>query len=137
MSFKISAVNLSQSLEGLPVLNCRSVDTTEEEASAAFATLAEYEDGGVFAGRFNGTSPWERHSNGDELVQILDGSATVTVLTADGPQILEMTAGMLTIVPRGCWHRFEAPEGVTVMTKTPQPTDHTWDDDIAFGKEKA
>jgi hypothetical protein len=31
---------------------------------------------------------------------------------------------MLTVVPQGCWHRFQAPHGVTVLTATPQPTDH-------------
>jgi hypothetical protein len=31
---------------------------------------------------------------------------------------------MITIVPQGIWHRFDAPEGVTMMTVTPQPTDH-------------
>lgn len=36
-----------------------------------------------------------------------------------------MRAGMLTVVPRNMWHRFEAPGGVTVMTMTPQPTFHS------------
>jgi mannose-6-phosphate isomerase-like protein (cupin superfamily) len=36
-----------------------------------------------------------------------------------------MTAGMLIVVPQGHWHRFHAPDGVTVLTATPQPTDHT------------
>ena len=35
---------------------------------------------------------------------------------------------MLTVVPKGCWHRFEAPEGVTVMTATPLPTEHSVED---------
>ena len=121
----VKAVDIKAALAPLPVLRCRTPGTTEAEAEAAFATLVEYEDGGVFAGSFQGTSPWERHPNGDELVQILDGAATVTVLTEDGPQVLDMKAGMLTMVPRNCWHRFDAPDGVTVMTKTPQPTFHS------------
>jgi hypothetical protein len=35
-----------------------------------------------------------------------------------------MTAGMMIVIPQGCWHLFEAPDGVTVMTVTPQPTAH-------------
>jgi hypothetical protein len=31
---------------------------------------------------------------------------------------------MVAIVPQGAWHRFEAPDGVTLMTATPQPTEH-------------
>jgi hypothetical protein len=30
----------------------------------------------------------------------------------------------MAIVPQGVWHRFEVPEGITLMTVTPQPTDH-------------
>ena len=36
-----------------------------------------------------------------------------------------LTAGMLIVVPQGCWHRFQAPDGVTVLSATPQPTDHS------------
>jgi mannose-6-phosphate isomerase-like protein (cupin superfamily) len=45
-------------------------------------------------------------------------------MTAKGRQSLALTAGMMAIVPQGTWHRFEAPDGVCVMTATPQPTDH-------------
>jgi len=31
---------------------------------------------------------------------------------------------MIAIVPQGAWHRFSSPRGVTLMTVTPQPTDH-------------
>jgi hypothetical protein len=31
---------------------------------------------------------------------------------------------MVAIVPQGVWHRFEAPDGVSLMTATPQPTEH-------------
>ena len=50
-------------------------------------------------------------------------------MTAEGPQDLEMTGGMLTVVPQGAWHRFQAPEGVTLMTATPQPTEHVFTDE--------
>lgn len=124
----IKAVDIRGALDGLPVLKIRD-NTTEAEADAAFAELATFGPGGVFAGSFYGTSPWERHRNGDELVQILEGSTRLTIMTDDGPETLEMTAGMLTVVPQGRWHRFEAPDGVTVLTATPQPTDHTFAED--------
>ena len=125
----VKAVDIEAALAGLPVLQRRRADTPEDEAAAAFATLADFRDGGVFAGSFAGESPWERHPKGDELVQVLAGATTLTVLTDEGPQVLEMKAGMLAVVPQGCWHRFHAPEGVTVLTATPQPTDHSTAED--------
>jgi len=28
------------------------------------------------------------------------------------------------IVPQNTWHRFEAPDGVSIITATPKPTEH-------------
>jgi len=119
------AVDIETALAELPVLRGRRPETPPDEVGAAFATLAAMGEGGVFAGSFAGESAWERHTRGDELVHVLKGKTRLTVLSDDGTETLDMTAGMLTVVPRGCWHRFEAPEGVTVLTATPQPTDHS------------
>jgi uncharacterized cupin superfamily protein len=125
----VKAVHIETELAQLPVLRGRTPDTPLEEEDKAFATLAELGDGGVFAGSFEGESPWERHTKGDELVHILAGETRLTLLTDEGPQVLVMKAGMLTVVPQGCWHRFHAPGGVTVLTVTPQPTDHSTAED--------
>jgi len=125
----VKAVDIEAELARRPVLRNRGPDTTEQEAAAAFATLAPFGGGAIFAGRFQGESEWERHRQGDELVHILAGETTLTILADDGPQVLEMKAGMLTVVPQGRWHRFDAPDGVTVLTATPQPTDHSTADD--------
>jgi mannose-6-phosphate isomerase-like protein (cupin superfamily) len=45
-------------------------------------------------------------------------------MTEDGPQSYALKAGMVVIVPLGPWHRIEAPNGVSFMTTTPQPTQH-------------
>ena len=124
----IKPVRIAEALEGLPVLDGRS-ETTEHQAAEAFATLGAFGNGAIFAGSFSGQSPWERHRNGDELVQVIAGATTLTVMEEAGPTSFEMTAGMVVVVPRGLWHRFHAPDGVTVMTATPQPTDHTFADD--------
>jgi len=121
----VKAVDIKAELAARPVLRGRSPTTPAERAAAAFATLAPFRDGALFAGSFQGDSDWERHRNGDELVHVLAGGTQLTILTEDGPEVLEMKAGMLTVVPQGCWHRFHAPEGVTVLTATPQPTDHS------------
>ncbi len=74
--------------------------------------------------KFSGEGPWERHPNGDEIVQVVDGATTFHIMTDDGPQSYALKAGMVVIVPQGKWHRFEAPDGVSLMTTTPQPTQH-------------
>ena len=101
----------------------RLSDTTD-----TFAFLAEYRDGAIYAGGFPGVSQWERHPNGDEIVQILKGSVTLSLLTDDGTETLDLKAGMLAIVPQNTWHQFNAPDGVTIMTTTPQPTEHIPDE---------
>ena len=122
----VKPVSIEKELAGLAMLDGRTAETSEAEAAAAFATLAPFGSGGVFAGSFAGESPWERHNSGDELVQVLKGATQLTIIAADGTEhVLAMKAGMLTVVPRGCWHRFQAPDGVTVLTATPLPTDHS------------
>jgi mannose-6-phosphate isomerase-like protein (cupin superfamily) len=57
-------------------------------------------------------------------VQIVDGATTLHLMTEAGPQSLSLKAGMVAIVPQNTWHRFAAPDGVSLMTTTPQPTEH-------------
>lgn len=124
-------VDINETVASLPLLKGRTPETEGAEAAAAFATIASTENGAVFTGSFEGQSAWERHPNGDELVQIIGGETQLTILYENAPVVLEMKAGMVTIVPRGCWHQFKAPLGVTVLTMTPQPTEHTSDDLLA------
>lgn len=127
------AIDINAVLNDLTPLRSRGKDTTEEEAKAAFATLEKFGNGAVFTGSFDGISAWERHQGGDELVHILDGETELTILTGtESREILTLKRGMLTVVPMGCWHRFHAPDGVTVLTVTPQPTDHSMADDPRF-----
>lgn len=125
----IKATDIEDALSNLKILEGRTPYSSEEEASEAFATLASFDTGGVFVGGFSGDSPWEKHTAGDELVHILKGSAELTILSDDKEQVLIMKAGMVTVVPKGLWHRFRAPDGVTVLTATPHPTDHSTADD--------
>jgi len=125
----ITAVDIEAELAGRPVLHARTKETPDAQARAAFAVLAPFGEGSIFAGSFSGETKWERHGRGDELVHVLDGAAELTIMTADGPQTIQLRAGMLVVVPQGHWHRFRVPERVTVLTATPQPTEHTAADD--------
>ena len=72
----------------------------------------------------SGDAAWERHPNGDEIVQIVEGATTLHIITEDGPQSFALKAGMVAIVPQNTWHRFHAPNGVSIITATPRPTEH-------------
>ncbi len=125
----IKAVDLNRDLQGIPMLKERYGHPTDEESRKSFATLSTYRDGGIFVAHFCGNSGWERHPNGDEVVQILEGATQFEVIVDDVMQSLELSAGMMVVVPQGSWHRFQSETGVKVMTTTPKPTQHTHVDD--------
>ena len=114
-------IDLTAELAKLTMLRGRTPQSTSADRVGTSAQLALYRDGVLFTSKFSGKGAWERHVKGDELVHILDGTATLDIVIGDGPpQSLTVRAGMVAIVPQGAWQ----PEGVTLMTTTPQPTDH-------------
>ena len=120
----ISVVDLKAAFAKLTMLEGRTPTSSDAERRGAFERVAPYRDGAIFTAKFAGTSAWERHPQGDEIVQIVDGATTLHLMTAEGRQSLALRAGMMAIVPQNTWHQFEAPDGVCVMTATPQPTEH-------------
>ena len=120
----IPILDLKAEFAKLTMLKNRTPTSSEAEREGAFARLAPYRDGAIFTAKFAGTSAWERHPQGDEIVQIVEGATTLHLMTADGRQSLALRAGMMAVVPQNMWHQFEAPDGVCVMTATPQPTEH-------------
>ena len=69
---------------------------------------------------FIGRPPREFHSSDDELLHVLAGSSQL---------VRTLRAGDLVIIPKGCWHRNEAPEGVTMLHMTPREGGHhSWVD---------
>ena len=114
-------VSLDAAFAAVTFLPDRTPMTTDAEC---FGTIAHYRDGAVYIAHYAGRSEWERHSVGDEVVLVLEG-ATTLVLLVDGDEVAHpLGAHELLVVPKGTWHRFETPDGVNVMTVTPQPTDH-------------
>lgn len=120
----VEIVDFAAALGRLTTLQGRTPTSTEAERAGTFARLAPYRDGAIFLAKFAGTSAWERHPQGDEIVQIVAGETTLRLMTDAGCESLSLTAGMMAIVPRNMWHQFVAPDGVSVMTATPQPTEH-------------
>lgn len=108
-------INLLDSFEQLAL-------KTEEGSPYAYENLSEFRDGAAFITIFEGTSPWERHANGDELVYISEGQ-TKMVLSINGEQQTKtLSSGDLIVVPENTWHRFET-RGVKLLSLTPLPTD--------------
>lgn len=119
-------LDLKGTLATMPMMKGRRPETTEAErkATGAFVTLAPYRDGNIYSAKFSGDAAWERHPNGDELVQIVDGATTLHLMTEEGLETHELKAGMVAVVPQNTWHRFHAPNGVSIVTATPRPTEH-------------
>jgi quercetin dioxygenase-like cupin family protein len=121
----ITLIDLNAELGKLTMLHGRTPTTTRAERQGSSARLAVYRDGAIFGSKSAGKGAWERHLEGDELVQVVDGSATLEIVDADGPpQTIVLRAGMLAVVPRGAWHRFYYPDGVTLLTVTPGSSDY-------------
>ncbi len=121
MSDRSEPRSIEAAIDGLTFLADRTPTTTDAEA---FARLAPYRDGAVFVGHWAGTSEWERHPVGDEIVLVVDGGTTIVLLEDGTEQAHRMGPGELIVVPQGTWHRFETPDAVKVLSVTPQPTEH-------------
>src|SRR5690349_10461483 len=124
----VQIVDLSAEFAQLRMLEGRTPTTNAAARQDSFSALLSYGDGAVFAAKFSGKSAWERHPQGDEIVHIVAGETTLHLITAEGRETLALTAGMLVVVPKNAWHQFEALGGVSVMTATPQPTEHLYAD---------
>ena len=120
----IDKVSISDVLADLTFLPDRTPSSTESETAAAFATLADYREGGIFVGHYAGNSAWERHIE-DEVVMVLEGETRLFLNLPEGVATHSLKALEMVIVPKGVWHRFETAVGVKILTVTPQPTDHT------------
>jgi mannose-6-phosphate isomerase-like protein (cupin superfamily) len=121
-----SILDFKTILAAMPTMHGRRPESTEAErkATGAFVTLAPFRDGNIYSAKFSGDAAWERHPNGDELVHIVDGSCTVHLMTENGLESHAVSAGTVIVVPQNTWHRFHAPNGVSVVTATPTPTEH-------------
>src|SRR5262249_12100766 len=125
---ELIARDVRAALSGVPELVI-SANTTGEEAGAAFPRLGSLNQSGLYAGRFSGLSPWERHTTADELLHVLEGEVEITTLTDDRPVRNMLGAGSVFVCPRGLWHRQYSANGVLEFSATPQPTEVSLADD--------
>lgn len=115
-------VSIADAYAGLTFLPDRTPHTDTYEWAEQ---VSPYRDGGMFVAHYAGTSEWERHGVGDEIVIAVEGATTLTLLL-DGVEVPhELGPMQMLVVPQGVWHRFETPNEVKVLSVTPQPTDHS------------
>jgi quercetin dioxygenase-like cupin family protein len=114
-------VDLNAELAKLTMFR-RTPGATAADRKGSVARLASYRDGLLLAIKASGKDHWERHLTGDELVHVLDGSATLEIVCDDGPpKSYELLAGTTAVIPQGAWHRFLSSDGFTQIAVTPFP----------------
>ncbi len=63
---------------------------------------------------------WERHPQGDEIVILLSGVATMVLQREAGPQFVEMAMpGEYVVVPRNTWHTARVRTATRMLFITP------------------
>ncbi len=119
-----SIVDLNAELAKLTMFRGRTPQSTMANRKGSAARLASYRDGGLSITKFAGKGHWERHLPGDELIHVVEGTATLEIVCDDGPpKFFTLGAGMIAVNPQGTWHRFQSSHGVTLITLTPSPSE--------------
>jgi quercetin dioxygenase-like cupin family protein len=118
-----SIIDLNAALARLKMFRGRTPQSTMADRKDSSARLASYRDGTLSITKFAGKGHWESHLTGDELIHVLDGTATLEMLGEDGLQSFSLHAGTVAINPQGTWHRFSSADGVTLLAVTPSPSE--------------
>lgn len=84
-------------------------------------SLGKFDECSIGVGRYvPGSSPWEKHNNGDELLLVTDGDVRIEVLETSGESHEEqLREGSLFVVPAGKWHRLTATDNVNIFYISP------------------
>lgn len=114
---QFNPASVSEKLVGVPG---RTPSLPASERELGFYTLSPYRDGVITLGKFAGTSAWERHPKGDEIVQVVTGNI---ILRIDADSI-KLGTGDMTVIPAGRWHQIYAAEMASMLYVTPRPTEH-------------
>jgi quercetin dioxygenase-like cupin family protein len=104
-------------------LNSTHGEPVDGNRTGAFWDLLPFEGGSTWVGQWQGESPWERHSHGDEFLHVLKGQVEVVVLTSTGKVSTQISEGSIFVVPKNLWHKQIAKLEATVLGATPGLTD--------------
>ena len=81
----VTVIDVKSEIEKLTMLRERTPWSSGDQKREAIVRLAPYRDGSIFASKFSGDSGWERHRQGEEIVEIIEGATTLNLITDDGP----------------------------------------------------
>ena len=117
-----SIIDVKAELAKLTMFCGRTPQSTMADRKGSAARLAAYRDGTLSVTKFAGKGHWESHPTGDELIYIVDGSATLETVDEAGRQSCALGAGMIAVNRQGAWHRFSSTDGVALLAVTPAPS---------------
>lgn len=100
-------IGIDRHLDALPVADSTGHDSAIDGLVFGVALMTE-----------NAPHGGERHPDGDEVLHLASGRATV-VFTDDPLPDVELEAGDTVIVPRGLWHRVDILEPSRIVYLTP------------------
>jgi mannose-6-phosphate isomerase-like protein (cupin superfamily) len=103
----------------MQILELNATLSEFQSQTRANRRLGQHNDDSVGLGRYSGQSPWERHTNGDELLYVVDGEVNVEALTDGAAFRGTLRAGSLFIVPKGVWHQLTARPSATIFFVSP------------------
>ena len=106
----------------LTMFHGRTPTTTFAERKGTAVQLGTYRDGMLLLSKSAGTGHWETHPE-EEMLYVLDGAMAVDIVERGMVQSVELSAGMMCIVPLGTWHRVRSTNGATVISAV-IPGDH-------------
>lgn len=99
-------------------------------AEGEFLDAAQFNGHSFGTSRISGVPPcWEMHPDTDEFFYVLEGVLEFTMMHDSGPELRQVPAGSVAVVPRGVWHRPGAPKGAAFLYLTPGETLHSDKDD--------
>lgn len=118
------AINLRAEALAVPGLECRTPYTPVADLEArCFGPTYPYRDGYISTVKYSGTSAWERNQD-EEILIVAAGSGMLWIAEGINDIPRTLSEGLLVIVPANAWHQIEAPDGITMFTVSPQPTEH-------------
>lgn len=105
------------------VLNTQNGQPVDGDRKGSFWEMLQFDGGSAWVGKWQGESPWEKHSKGDEFLHVIKGHVEVVIITATGKVSASISEGNVFVVPKNHWHKQIASNEVIVLGATPGLTD--------------